>query len=381
MFFSLFNTAPLVAPASLAFARPWLRTLGGWLLAVGQALGALHAGATPWHLGAVPATQAAPAAINTLGLPVGPHPVVVAVIDSGVLSDHPSLSGRVLPGYDMQSPPANLRGARSNNFAPDALGVICPQRAASAAYRTHGTEVSSIIAGNGQQNVLGVHPQAQILPIRVMGACGMSRRDLLDAIRWAAGMPVAGAPDNPHPARILNLSVAGGAGTCSPALQELVQQLHAKGIFVVAAAGNNFHKPLQEPANCPGVILVGAVDAENRIEVYSALDPRTLVYAPGGGKPLSTSLPWGINKLRVATFDLDFFGRERANALDRGMGTSYAAPVVSGFIALWLSHQPQLQPAQLLKDWPRWLRAVEPLDTCPTCQPRGLVAHIGMTEP
>jgi serine protease len=50
-------------------------------------------------------TAAAPAAINTAGTKPGPHEVVVAVIDGGVLPNHPSLSGRLLPGYDMMSAP------------------------------------------------------------------------------------------------------------------------------------------------------------------------------------------------------------------------------------------------------------------------------------
>lgn len=266
-------------------------------------------------------------------------------------------------------------------MAPDPLDSRCAQKANSRAIRTHGTEVASLIAGNGAGGVVGVNPQALVLPIRVIGACGMFRRDLLDALRWAAGLPVDGVADNPHPARIINLSLAGGSHTCSPDLQALIHQLRERGVFLVAAAGNNFHKPLQEPANCQDVIAVGALDAENHIEVYSALDPRTLVYAPGGGKNLESGLPWGINKLRVATYDLDFFGRERANVLDRGVGTSYAAPLVSGFIALWLSHQPDRKPDDLGEQFPRFLRPVEPLPKCADCQPRGLVANTGLAAP
>lgn len=352
-------------------------------LSLGALLGlpAMPGLASPWHLGAPAPAKAAPAAINSLGVEPGPHPVVVAVIDSGVLAEHPSLAGRLLPGYDMLSAPANTRGSRSENFAPDPLDSRCAQKANSRAIRTHGTEVASLIAGNGAGGVLGVHPQAMVLPVRVIGACGMFRRDLLDAMRWAAGLPVEGVADNPHPAQIINLSLAGGSAQCHALLQALIHQLTAKGIFVVAAAGNNFQKPLQEPANCEGVMAVGAIDAENRIEAYSALDPRTQVYAPGGGKTLETSLPWGINKLRVATYDLDFWGRERANALDRGVGTSYAAPLVSGFIALWLSHQPHIKPADLSSEFPRFLRSVEPMAKCADCMPRGLAAHSGLIKP
>lgn len=369
---------PVQALARALFRK---RMAAHLLLVCVLAAGGLPAQAVPWHLGSVSPANAAPAAINTIGLSPGPHPVVVAVIDSGVLAEHPSLAGRLLPGYDMQSPPANIRGGRSNNFAPDPLGTRCASRAITGNYRIHGTEVTSLIAGNGQEGVFGVNPQAQIVPIRLMGACGMSRTDLLDAIRWAAGIPVAGVPDNPHPARVINLSLTGGGAVCSPVLQRLIDQVKAQGVFVVAAAGNNFQKPLAEPANCLGVIPVGAVDAENRIEVYSALDPRIMVYTPGGGKQLNDNRPWGINKLRVATFDLDFFGRERPNALDRGVGTSYAAPLVSGFISLWLSHHPEKKPADLVNEFPQFLRDVQSVEKCATCLPRSLAANTTLIKP
>lgn len=365
------------------------------VLALAFCVSPVPAGAqtAPWHLGAASFTETtsmsavrqdakiAPAAINTAGFQPGPYPVVVAVIDSGVLAEHPSLAGRLVPGYDMQSLPANIRNGRSGNFAPDPVGTQCATRAASSAYRTHGTEVASLVVGNGADGVFGVNPSARVLPIRVMGACGMARRDMLDAISWAAGLPVAGVPDNLHPARVINLSLSGGGSSCSPVLQDLVDQLTAKGVVIVAAAGNNFQKPLAEPANCRGVISVGAVDAENRIEVYSALDPRTSVYAPGGGRTLESRQAWAVNKLRVATFDVDFWGHERANALDRGVGTSYASPVVAGFIALWLSHRPEKTAADVLAELPQFLREVAPLAKCPACTPKSLVANARLVRP
>lgn len=370
----------------LAHLKTWL-SCGLWVAVWGTSNA--WAQARPWHLGlSTPAVTAkarladlAPAAINTADIAPGSHRIVVAVIDSGVMAEHPSLAGRLLPGYDMQSAPGNLRGDRSANFAPDDLGARCAERAASQGYRTHGTEVASLIAGNGVNGVWGVNPRAQIVPIRVVGACGMTRRDLMDAVRWAAGLPVAGVPDNPNPARVINLSLAGGGATCSAGLQALVNQLTAQGVFIVAAAGNNFHKPLFEPANCKGVMSVGALDAENRIEVYSAMDARTQLYAPGGGKGLDGSQSWAINKLRVATYDLDFFGRERANVLDRGVGTSYAAPLVAGFISLWLSYQPEKSSAAVMAELPQYLRAVEPHLKCPDCLLQGIAANNQLRNP
>lgn len=281
----------------------------------------------------------------------------------------------------MVSAPNNLRGGRSTNFAPDERDARCGQRLISGAFRTHGTEVASLIAANGEEGVFGVNPTAKILPIRLFGACNMARTDLLDAIAWAAGLPVTGVPDNPYPASVINMSIAGGLPVCGPDLQRLINRVVEKKIFVVAAAGNNFHKPLPEPANCQGVISVGALDAENRIEVYSALDARTTVYAPGGGKRLELDADWSVNKLMVATFDLDFLGNERASALQRGVGTSFAAPVVAGFLSLWLSHQPNKTPSDLSREFPHFLRQVEPITKCPDCTPKGLAATIGLTQP
>jgi serine protease len=329
----------------------------------------------PWHLGASTSNTPAPSAINTSQIKPGPHRTVVAVIDSGIIASHPSLEGQLLPGYDMLSAPNNLRGGRSVNFAPDERDARCGQRLISGAFRTHGTEVASLIAANGASGVYGVNPSARVLPIRLFGACSMSRNDLLDAIAWAAGFSIDGVPDNPHPANIINMSIAGGLPVCGADLQRLINRVIEKRIFIVAAAGNNFHKPLPEPANCNGVVSVGALDAENQIEIYSALDPRTVVYAPGGGKRLSTDAYWANNKLMVATYDLDFFGNEKAAALERGVGTSFAAPVVAGFISLWLSHYPNKSPADLAQDLPKFLRQVIPHPKCTDCAPKGLTAN------
>jgi serine protease len=334
----------------------------------------------PWHLGSTTTSPSAPSSINTSKIKPGQKRIVVAVIDSGVIASHPSLSGQLLPGYDMLSAPNNLRGGRSTNFAPDERDARCGQRLVSSAFRTHGTEVASLIAANGVDGVYGVNPSAKILPIRLFGACSMSRSDLLDAISWAAGFPVAGVPDNPTPANIINMSIAGGLSVCGADLQALISRVIEKKIFIVAAAGNNFHKPLPEPANCNGVISVGALDAENNIEVYSALDSRTVLYAPGGGKKLNIDAPWSVNKLMVATYDLDFFGKEQSAALERGVGTSFASPVVAGFISLWLSHNPAKQPSDLFQELPKFLRQVPAHEKCSDCSPKGLAASTGFTS-
>ncbi len=328
----------------------------------------------PWHLGSLsPSAAVAPSAINTASVKPGPYEVVVAVIDSGVVAGHPSLEGRLLPGYDMSSSLANGRGGRSADASPDTRDATCGAHVASAASRTHGTEVASLIAGNGQAGVLGVNPSAKILPIRLFGACPTTRADLLDAMTWAGGFPVSGLPINLHPARVINLSFSGGQRACGPDLQRVVDRLATRSIFVVAAVGNTYGAKLTEPANCEGVISVGAVDAENNIEAYSALDARTVIYAPGGGKDLSGNSPWHDNKLKVASFDVNLMGNEKHIAAARGVGTSYAAPLVSGFVSLVLSQRSNMSPAEFLRELSKYSRPVNVSYRCPDCVARGLV--------
>lgn len=326
----------------------------------------------PWYLEAN-APLAAPASIKTEPIAPGSAQVVVAVIDSGVLTDHPALKGKLLPGYDMVSDPRIGTAGRSANPAPSPKDASCGQRMVSTSFRTHGTEVASIVAGNGHQEMWGVNPNALILPIRVFGPCGMTREDLVDSIRWAAGLPVAGVPSNPRPAKVINISISGGANQCRPALQAAVDEAIAQGAFVVAAAGNNFQRALVEPANCEGVISVGALSADNRIENYSALDPRTTIYTVGGGPRLKVNAPWADNKLRVATIELGLLGAEQLVVLDKGIGTSFAAPLVSGFLSLWLSHRPHLKPSDWSSHVQQFVRSVPSIAKCPECTPQGLV--------
>jgi serine protease len=348
---------------------------GLWLL-----VSSVSAQSVPWYLEA-DTVSPAPAAIRTAPYKPGPHPVTVAVIDSGVIAEHPALKGVLLPGYDMVSGALNQRGGRSANFSPDPREASCGRKLTSASYRTHGTEVASVVAGNGYQGMWGVNTAARILPIRLMSTCGVSMQDLSDAIRWAVGLPVEGLPDNPHHARVINLSISGGAPSCSPRLQAALNAAIDRGVFIVAAAGNNFQQPLGEPANCEGVISVGALSAENRIAKYSALDPRTSIYSPGGGPALDVKAVWASNKVRVATEELNFVGAPRYIVDDRGVGTSFAAPLVSGFISLWLSHQPHVQPDKWSSMISTFGRTVPPLDKCASCTPLGLVAAPQLMSP
>lgn len=297
----------------------------------------------PWYFGD-PAVEGVPQAAIDAERLAGLNKqsfIAVAVIDSGVRGDHPSLRGKLLPGVDMVSPERNHRKARSGNFSPDSERDFCPisARAGNLEVFGHGTGVASVISGNGMLGINGINPRVKIVPIKVMGACLASRNDLMDGIRWAAGIHVDGVEDNDHPARIINISMAGGDTSCSPKLQALVDSLIDRGIIIVSAAGNTFGKSAREPSVCSGVISVGAVNPDNSHTYYTAVDERITIYAPGGGAQ-SSKYGSGIqNKIRIATYDRS---GKVAGGKDEGLGTSYSSALVAGVIAGLVMEYPNL---------------------------------------
>ncbi|KOX88943.1 Extracellular basic protease precursor [Thermus aquaticus] len=223
--------------------------------------------------------------------------VVVAVVDTGVLPGHPDLEGVLLPGLDLVD------------------GDTDPTEPVVSPLQTfHGSHVSGILAAAWNGVGMAGASQAQVLPIRLLTPEGTGREsDLILALRWAAGIPVPGLPPNPHPAQVVNLSLS-GEGPCSPALQEALDEVRARGVLVVAAAGN-YGRDFRDyfPGNCRGVLTVGAVGPEGRLASYSNRSAPLL--APGGD---------GASGVLGPTL-----GGHRLL-----QGTSQAAPHVSGALAL-----------------------------------------------
>ena len=155
--------------------------------------------------------------------------VVVAIVDSGVDPTHPELAGRLLPGYDF------CADDTSDCRASD------PDPGAYAFGNWHGTHVAGIVeatAGDGM-GVVGVAPDVRLLPVKVFPDAPRGTTTvatLVAAVRWAAGLPVAGVPDNPNPARVINLSLGGEFQ--SRLLEQALAEVRARGVVVVAAAGN-----------------------------------------------------------------------------------------------------------------------------------------------
>ncbi|MDI9653705.1 S8 family peptidase, partial [Burkholderia cenocepacia] len=282
-----------------------------------------------WYLSDPTAGIDLPPAWNvTKGSPT----VVTAVLDTGY-RPHGDLVGNLLSGYSFIS---NVN--TSNNGltrGPDATDpgdwvtqqeldnangpfYHCASQPSDSSW--HGTRVMGVIGAtaNNGTGIAGVSWLGQILPVRVLGKCGGVTSDIADGMRWAAGIPVTGVPTNPRPAKIINLSL-GGVGACSTTFQQAIDDVTAKGVTVVVAAGNDgLSTGLDQPANCRGVITVGATDATGRRASFSNFGADVALSAPGVNI-LSTS------NTGTTTPGSDTYGL--AN------GTSLATPQVTGVAA------------------------------------------------
>ncbi len=261
---------------------------------------------------------------------------VVAVIDTGILT-HADLAGRILPGYDFITDPimANDGNGRDANPADPGDWTV------TSASSWHGTHVAGTIgaATNNALGVAGINWNARILPIRALGKGGGTMSDIIDGMRWAAGLPVVGVPVNPNPAKVLNLSL-GGMGVCGVATQTAINQIVAAGAVVVVAAGNsNVNVSGFTPANCTGVIAVAANNRLAKKAYYSNFGALVTLAAPGGDMTVDTGI--------LSTLDGGTTVPLRNNAYAYYQGTSMATPHVSGIVSLMRSVRPTLTPLQI----------------------------------
>jgi serine protease len=285
--------------------------------------------------------------------------VVVAVVDTGV-RPHVDLLPNLLPGHDFITNRAAARDGdgRDGQAWDEGNWTSAAQCAADHLPDDsvwHGTHVAGMVAAvaNNQVGISGVAPKAKVLPVRAVGRCGGRTSDIIDGMLWAAGVPVAGAPLNRHPARVINLSL-GNLSACSRSFQDAIDAVRAEGAVVVTAAGNSDTDVANvSPAGCKRVISVGASDRQGQLAYYSNHGRRITVVAPGGD--MRTDPEGGVLSLYNAGTH-----RPAQDNLAYMQGTSMAAPQVSGVVALMLARNPGLSPdrvEQLLRGSARILPA------------------------
>lgn len=269
--------------------------------------------------------------------------VRVALVDTGV-NAVPDLAGRIVP---IQDPGGTPEMFRKNVGCVDFSGEgDCVDRYG------HGTFLAGLIAGDGAQSgglYRGVAPGAEIVSIKIAGRNGAADvSKVLAAIQWVVSFK------DTYGIRVLNLSL----GTDSKApywvdpLNHAVEQAWGAGIAVVVAAGNsgNGFGTISKPADDPLVITVGAVDDretpaldDDRLPNFSSRGP-----APHGvAKPDVVAPGARLISLRTAGSYVEEHagaGQLAGTAYRRGSGTSMAAAVTSGAVALLLQRHPDWSP-------------------------------------
>ncbi len=274
----------------------------------------------------------------------GDRDVIVAVIDTGVLYEHPDLGGRLMGGYDFVSNESRSLDGDGRDDDPSDPGDAAGDDEAST---FHGTHTAGTIAAMSDNTigVAGITWSCRLMPIRALGI-GSSGEvfELAEAIRYAAGLDNVSGRLPPRRADVMNLSFDGGAGWVpSEILHEAVQAAHAAGVIMVAAAGNTGSTAAAFPAGYPEVISVGAVDWDLTLAEYSNHGPTLDLVAVGGARG---TFPDGTSRGVLSTVGADTDGPITFEYGYR-YGTSMACPQVAGVVALMLSANSALSAAQV----------------------------------
>lgn len=234
-----------------------------------------------WHVDRISLTQA-------WDLGIGSASVKIAILDTGVQLDHPDLQSKLVPGYDFgdgDSDPTDNNG--------------------------HGTHVSGIAAAATNNGIggVGVGRDCMIMPVKVFGNRG--GQALVDGIQWAADQG----------ASVISMSLK---ISDFPELHQAIQYAASKGVFIVAAAGNDNSTAVNYPAGYPEVMAVASSDPNDSRSGFSTYGNWVDVAAPGSN--ILSTVPGGGYGL--------------------SSGTSMACPVVAGLAGLvWGEDDGTMTPA------------------------------------
>ena len=270
----------------------------------------------------------------------GDNSVIVSVIDTGVLLNHPDLPGQLVAGYDFISSPDMSGDGDGIDNNPDDVGDAVQGGSSSF----HGSHVAGTIAAssNDSRGVAGVAWDVKIMPIRVLGKGGGTSYDIAQGVLFSAGLANDSGTLPAQRADIINMSL-GGPSPDQTSLDAITAARNA-GVIIIAAAGNENTSQLSYPASYSGVVSVSAVDLNRNRAPYSNFGTEIDVAAPGGdvqsdlngdGRPDGVLSTAADDSSGTIQYSYNFYN-----------GTSMAAPHVAGVAALMESVYPALSPAE-----------------------------------
>jgi len=263
--------------------------------------------------------------------------VHVAVIDTGLDSGHPDLSGNISDGTNCLGD-GNPHGCDDAGSWEDDAG--------------HGTHVGGIIAAvrGNDLDVAGVAPNAKLHAVKVLDSSGSGyESNVIAGIEWAAAHGSIG---------VANMSL-GGTGDClsdsEAPMRAAIQDALDANISVVVAAGNDSSVEIGSlvPAGCPGVIAVAsttAEDGQNKCKRLSGNIPAdTASYFTTDGAGVTVSAPGEAREDNSCAMvqSVGILSLAMGGGTVRMSGTSMAAPHVAGVVALMLQANGALTPASV----------------------------------
>ena len=230
--------------------------------------------------------------------------ITLAILDTGIDLNHPDFAGRLRDGDTARSFVPHERVQDGNGHGTHCAGV-----AAGPATSTGGRRY-------------GVAPDATLVVGKVLSDAGSGYDDqILDGIDWAA---------TDMGARIISMSLSSirSVGQAHSASYERVaERLLASGVCLVAAAGNSSTRPsskapVENPAACPSIMAVGAVDRQLRVANFSGAKLDNIGTLDIAGPGVAVYSSWTGGGFRTIS------------------GTSMATPHVAGALALWMERNP-----------------------------------------